>query len=604
MSASAGGPSASKESNFGFLVSRTSFRGESHSFFSLSVFFFLLDYQVSPRERVQVAIAEQYELSLGRLFIVIMTHLQSQHSPKLVQYAVQVMRRHTAAGGTTTSSSSSASSSLSIHTSSSSTEVDLAVYILDWLDRCQSSATTTDNNDSDNNNNNNNIIQSYMDYDSMCELLMEQLPLIENTSPTTTTTSNTATQVLTDIAHAYLYNDFQLLNVEMNDTARDSTTATTTTNTNTPATFDYDWDAALASLWNYLVTTSSQQVSYEAATQALEMVVNQVVLAQEQKQFYYNINDWVAQIAYSLIVQAQQAPPVCRHFITHGKCYRKDCQFSHNANETTCLFWMRGHCNKRTECHFLHGFVPSRCGDILQEYGHPPPFARNTSSTRTDTAHTTNVIHPPPPGILPQENHHSSNYSYTGTTSNPSTADGAWSTGTRLQNTHSSFANIARNLNQGGGMRDTHNTITKNTTTQNASKIPTVPLPQHLWNVHENRDAAAFYIQDPLERFYYVMQNTAAIKSHSNVMDLHFQSTQTFGTVLEHLLPEYLERYKDQGVWIITGTGHHVGSSTHQKGGGVLERAVIQWLMERGFRFARAKDKSGQGGAILVQTSY
>jgi hypothetical protein len=85
------------------------------------------------------------------------------------------------------------------------------------------------------------------------------------------------------------------------------------------------------------------------------------------------------------------------------------------------------------------------------------------------------------------------------------------------------------------------------------------------------------------------------------IIDLHFQSTKTFATVLEQILPQKLQIATEAGVWIVTGTGHHVGSKTHQKGGGALERSVMQWLLDQGYSFAKGKDRNGLGGALLVK---
>jgi hypothetical protein len=62
-----------------------------------------------------------------------------------------------------------------------------------------------------------------------------------------------------------------------------------------------------------------------------------------------------ANLAQYLIDQALQAPPVCRHML-NDVCYRSDCQFSHDVEGHTCLFWIRGRCGKGPSCRFLHGF--------------------------------------------------------------------------------------------------------------------------------------------------------------------------------------------------------------------------------------------------------
>lgn len=78
------------------------------------------------------------------------------------------------------------------------------------------------------------------------------------------------------------------------------------------------------------------------------------------------------------------------------------------------------------------------------------------------------------------------------------------------------------------------------------------------------------------------------------------QSTKTFGVVLAKVLPKKLREFDE--VWIVTGTGHHVSRKTHQKGGGALESAVLSWLSNEGYDFARGRDRQGHTGAILVSS--
>jgi hypothetical protein len=108
---------------------------------------------------------------------------------------------------------------------------------------------------------------------------------------------------------------------------------------------------------------------------------------------------------------------------------------------------------------------------------------------------------------------------------------------------------------------------------------------------------SVFHIPDPLLRY----ERVQAGSRRDDVIDLHFQSTKTFPAVLSIVLPDKLAKYPQ--VWIVTGTGHHVGVKTHQKGGGALETAVVQWLQDEGYSFARGRDRNGQGGAIYVQQS-
>jgi hypothetical protein len=156
-----------------------------------------------------------------------------------------------------------------------------------------------------------------------------------------------------------------------------------------------------------------------------------------------------------------------------------------------------------------------------------------------------------------------------------------------------SFANIA---SQGyEHAKFTPPASERNSSPSVTTTLPTVRIPQDLWNPHENRDASVFHIPDPIERYNKV---SAGVKRR-DVLDLHFQSTKTFATVLSIILPMKLSELDE--VWIVTGTGHHVGSKTHQKGGGALERAVITWLTEEGYNCFRGRDRNGLGGALLVK---
>lgn len=60
-------------------------------------------------------------------------------------------------------------------------------------------------------------------------------------------------------------------------------------------------------------------------------------------------------VAQYLLEKAMSAPPICRHMLNNA-CYRSDCQFSHDVEGHTCLFWLKGRCGKGDACRFLHGF--------------------------------------------------------------------------------------------------------------------------------------------------------------------------------------------------------------------------------------------------------
>jgi hypothetical protein len=98
-------------------------------------------------------------------------------------------------------------------------------------------------------------------------------------------------------------------------------------------------------------------------------------------------------------------------------------------------------------------------------------------------------------------------------------------------------------------------------------------------------------------------------KSKVALLDVHFQSAKTITPVLNRFLVPALK--KNDEVWIITGSGHHVAVG-HQRreGGGVLFNAVKRFLEEHeeelALEFRIGKDTSGgknknSGGALLVR---
>ena len=125
----------------------------------------------------------------------------------------------------------------------------------------------------------------------------------------------------------------------------------------------------------------------------------------------------------------------------------------------------------------------------------------------------------------------------------------------------------------------------------------TVRIPQDLWNPSERRDSSVFHIPDPMRRY----REVSSTHPRRDVLDLHFQSVRTFPVVLLRVLPDKLrECGGGEGVWIVTGSGHHVNRG-HQKTGGVLEGAVLSWLDEHGYDYLRGKDRNGYCGAVLVK---
>lgn len=93
------------------------------------------------------------------------------------------------------------------------------------------------------------------------------------------------------------------------------------------------------------------------------------------------------------------------------------------------------------------------------------------------------------------------------------------------------------------------------------------------------------------------------------ILDVHFQSGKTITPVLNRFLNTALK--KNEEVWVVTGSGHHVAVG-HQRreGGGVLFNSVKRYLEDREeemtLEFRIGKDTSGgknktSGGAFLVR---
>jgi hypothetical protein len=300
-------------------------------------------------------------------------------------------------------------------------------------------------------------------------------------------------------------------------------------------------------------------------------------------------------VAQYIVDAAMTAPPICRHMLQEG-CYRSDCQFSHDVDGHSCLFWIRGRCGKGASCKFLHGFneklldgisfdpspntvssttairMDNQTQDMYPGYnGYPSYFQTSTVGDAPGSAYSSQMAPP--------------------SWQSPSLADSSASNSHSSGDASFSFANVASK----GYDKNKFSDSSFPPPSYSTSTVPTVRIPQDLWNPHENRDAAVFHIPDPLERY----QQVAATVRRKDVIDLHFQSTKTFAVVLSSILPTKLREVEE--VWIVTGTGHHVGSKTHQKGGGALERAVVQWLTEEGYNFLQGKDRNGLGGALLVK---
>jgi hypothetical protein len=330
-------------------------------------------------------------------------------------------------------------------------------------------------------------------------------------------------------------------------------TAASSNNNNNNMMNEYYFQQQLASCIEILLSMN-QELSEEAASEAALMA-----------QLDFNLAQYVVDTAMS-------APAVCKYMLQEGyKCFRSDCVFSHDIDSHTCLFWLRGRCGKGNACRFLHGFNAKTLDGISET--NDASAAVNTYGQiyggnqypLEDPSGGLDAPAWPTPSVV---------------TTHPS-AD-----------TSRSFANIASKGYEKNKFFEAKSSLPSSASD---STVPTVRIPQDLWNPHENRDAAWFNIADPLERY----QQVATTVQRSDVIDLHFQSTKTFPQVLSVVLPTKLGGMEE--VWIVTGTGHHVGTKTHQKGGGALEQAVAQWLSKEGYNFLRGKDRNGLGGALLVK---
>jgi hypothetical protein len=309
-------------------------------------------------------------------------------------------------------------------------------------------------------------------------------------------------------------------------------------------------------------------------------------------------------LAQYILDQAARQTPICRHLLSDG-CYRADCQFSHEIDTHTCLFWFKSRCSKGVNCKFLHGLA-----EKLMEGYDPRVAQRQQQAYAYDLGNRfqpSSTYEQPllPPQAMPQP--YAAYHPHYDTNGNvlsmPPPANSSWIPSPPPS--ANSFAGVALSgygshsfaTSSNSGSNNNNHTSTSKSETLWLASIPTTKIPQDLWNPHENRDASAFHIADPMERYFTVTANTSVPRD--DVIDLHFQSLKTFGIVLDTILPEKLQKYPE--VWIITGTGHHVGSRTHQKGGGALETAVLEYLTDLRYNCFQGRDRVGQGGAILVK---
>mmetsp|Transcript_24463 Transcript_24463/g.27991 ORF Transcript_24463/g.27991 Transcript_24463/m.27991 type:complete len:807 (-) Transcript_24463:217-2637(-) len=349
-------------------------------------------------------------------------------------------------------------------------------------------------------------------------------------------------------------------------------------------------------------------------------------------------------VAQHVIDGAVAAPPVCRHMLNDG-CYRSDCQFSHDVDGHTCIFWLRGRCGKGAEgCRFMHGFSEKLLDGVdvdfrspsnnTKQQQQPAPTTQQLSSSAPIAIKTGNLVQhnmraflvPSSAGgnsfVSPSNNQGSGSLTSFGmmtqnnintpplsdspaigkvpspkndlnemSSSAPKTFSFA-SIASKGYSEKESFSSNNNNTSSGIGCA-----LNSSSSSSSSIKHPckTVRIPQNLWNAHHNRSSSAFHISDPLARYKKVSSSV----QRRDVVDLHFQSVKTFPIVLSNVLPEKL---RDHGqVWIVTGSGHHVDRGSHQKSGGVLENAVVGWLQSNDYIFTKGRDKNGWSGAVLVQ---
>lgn len=143
-------------------------------------------------------------------------------------------------------------------------------------------------------------------------------------------------------------------------------------------------------------------------------------------------------------------------------------------------------------------------------------------------------------------------------------------------------------------------------------------IPVELWVNDFERPANVYYVKDALERFNLVNTTYSNDKFRKvllllkvRVIDLHYQTVNSFLTILDMTLPHIVPLIKStsrqgdiEGIWIITGTGHHVAKNSHQKqsidGEGVLFSHVKQYLESKQYTFEIGVDNAGQAGALYL----
>jgi len=298
-------------------------------------------------------------------------------------------------------------------------------------------------------------------------------------------------------------------------------------------------------------------------------------------------------LAQHAIEQALSAPPVCRHML-HNGCYRSDCHFSHDIESHTCSFWISGKCAK-SQCRFLHGFSEKLIEGVQSDV---QPSRGGDHSVKQTLHLSTSPIMPQFMTSSPAWSPNIGQSTDVPSWSNDFPALGesicsVAASGTRSMSSYA-YAAQRRKKNQTAASY-----LASSSPRPSSSNSNTVKIPKEVWsrNPHHHRNAAScFHIADPILRYTEV---TKLSSNREDVMDMHFQSTKTVSVVLSRILPKKLQKFSE--VWVVTGTGHHVPNSSHQKSGGVLESAVLSWLNQHGYHYVKGKDHNGHGGAVLVK---
>lgn len=317
-----------------------------------------------------------------------------------------------------------------------------------------------------------------------------------------------------------------------------------------------------------LLLTMNYDLSEEAAREAAKVAPNADV-----------------NIAQHVLDQAMTAPPVCRHML-HDACYRSDCQFSHDVEGHTCLFWLRGKCGKHN-CKFLHGFskkaldgvkfMPTPAVNIkiettnllehnmqhqLKTSNHNIPTPRQSLSssptcssplflstsldsfTPTTSEYCGFINSADSKYLLPPRDK-SETPPIPVASSSPST-NIPLSSSLPEKSTSFSFAKIAtKGYNQSSSFSKSDVATSKKFQNKNAKKVKMIKMPPELlWN------------------------SSPATKRKDVVELTHVHTTKTFQPLLGTLLPEKL-RNVDQ-VWILFERSNKIDLNT-----------VVQWLLQQ-----------------------